>query len=623
MSQAAALYSSSQKAQRINTNILNHFSDILTMDNRKQFTLTVYYDNSSPPFRSSVRENQRNISQYGRDEEVLDFEHHNQNPIQMASEKSDQVNVLNLSFRKTSPQNFPIVIEALSCFQTLISLDLSSNYLGDRGIALLSSNQNKQLVLLEQLNLSENQFGHKGSKSLSLNIIWVKLKLLNLSGNPIRNKGIKFLAQNPAWTDLQVLVLNNIGLDYSGVKALAANESWEKLQELYLNDNPELGDHGLLALTYNKTWIFLQKLSIRNCGVKQNALKFIKRNKYWKDCKALVSGVSNNTHYSKQIVHNSMNSFFLTPESSRRRGKGKSTPEAAADLSELSSKINLFKERVKNKKILNRDLKLYIETQAKDNLLEDIDEYNIESFELDFKIKMCFLADDNSAKVLLITGGTGVGKSLFCRYFQRSVLMNWNPEAQQESSEKEWLPVSIDLSTLKNAKTAAASEALARELHLTESEIKLFQNSNSNSILPRLLFILDGYDAIQDTRELQGYQNSIQKNFYSSNGFGRDWTNAKIIITCREESLVDITQRDLVFAPIDEKRGVAIPGSYLEYIIQPFSRLEITAYMRKYVINKFPNTNEECNVDSGSHYPNSLRTNALSSWGLLKNMKKS
>lgn len=121
----------------------------------------------------------------------------------------------------------------------------------------------------------------------------------------------------------------------------------------------------------------------------------------------------------------------------RRRGGGDNTDSTSKVPSELISKINQYIESVKSNKTLDNDLNLYMVTRARDNLLEDIDENNTETFELDFKIKTHFLDFDNPAKVLLITGETGSGKSLFCRYFQRSVLMYWSPDDQQGSENKE------------------------------------------------------------------------------------------------------------------------------------------------------------------------------------------
>ena len=620
MDQTIALNYSNHKFRRIDEKF-SYLSHTLLSEEETQVALQVIHGNSDVGLDTSAREEHLKVKDRLQDNDDQQRLIENEILIRLYNDHSLEVQEVDLANRKISHHNTPTLIESLSSFKNLQLLDLSCNRLGDCGIRLLASNKNKHLALLEQLSIAENQFGSEGSKSLSLNTIWENLKVLNLSGNSIGNEGIKFIAQNPAWTALRVLALNHIGLDQNGAKDLAVNESWEKLEELYLDGNFGLGDQGLLALVYNKTWIHLKKLSICDSGVSSFALVNLKRNKNWKNFKT-ISLKDQNEYDTKTLSE--MDSLCLSKIIRRGGGGVKKAPSTAKVPSELISKLNQYKESVKNNKTLDRDLNLYIETRARDNLLEDLDEKDIQSFELDFKIKKHFLDVDNAAKVLLITGVAGSGKSLFCRHFQRSVLSFWNPEEKQEFESKEWwLPIYVDFSKLENAKTSAVSEALTRELQLTESEIKIFQDTETSNTLPRLLFILDGYDAIQDAREHQGDQNSIQNNFYALNKFGKDWPNAKVIITCREENLNAIHQRELVFAPIDEKSGVVIPGAYLEYTIESFSDIEITAYLRRYVIDQFPTRNhdDDINISSSTHL-DGLTTGTLSSWGLVDAYEK-
>ena len=596
----------------------NNHTRLLSSDNRSQCGLQIPHRTSDFGQKLYIQrwEQQTLLSEEDND---IESAKNTEFLIDMAIEPLDPAKQLNLSSRKISPQNPSILLEALSSFQGLQWLNLSFNQLGDKGIAILSSNKSKSLTHLQQLDLTENQLGTRGARFLGVNTIWKKLTLLNLSGNLVCDDGIKFIAQNSAWTDLQVLCLNLIGITHNGARALAANESWKNLQELHLDGNIGLGDQGLLALASNRTWINLQRLVICDSGVRAEGLNFLRRNRNLKNLKVFASKSSRKNQNEKYTEANSFNSAFLMQRNiAIRGGAGGKTDTGASNTQELSSKISQFKERVKSNKDLESDLSFYIETRAVDNLLEDIDGKNVHSFELDFKIKKYYLDSNNAAKVLLITGKTGIGKSLFCRYLQRSILMDWIHEDQHETGDREWLPIYLDLLTLKNFNSSAVNEALMQELQLTESELKLLQTSVSSSTLPQILFILDGYDAIQDTGKLKGYHDFIQNNFYTKNGFEKAWPNAKIIVTCREESLSDISQRDLVFAPLDQKRGVSIAGSYMEYTIQPFTDIEITTYMRKYVIARFPNAKEENDADISSHYPDSLRNGAVSSWGLVK-----
>ena len=264
-----------------------------------------------------------------------------------------------------------------------------------------------------------------------------------------------------------------------------------------------VGDEGLLALTYNRSWENLQKLSIYECGIESLTLNVLKRNRYWRNFRVLTSEecteqMTKSKFGKKWVLVAVPNPSNMIPWKLIRRGGSGSKKNST---SELSSKINQYKEKVKNNKCLDKEMNIFMETRARDSLLEDLDDKNTETFELDFKIRKALLDVDSPAKVLLITGGLGIGKTLFCKHLQRSILVKWNPddqeeEEEEESHEKGWLPVYVNLSTLKNPKSSAVSEALSRELLFTESEIRLFQNQKSNNILPRLLFIFDGYDLI-------------------------------------------------------------------------------------------------------------------------------
>lgn len=256
------------RLQRIDKKF-GYLTSALVSDGESRHSLQVFHGNSDFGLESSLKKAQRQ----GRRQESDDEEGRTSDEmlIQISMDQSTEVKELDLSSKRISFHNATTLIKILSSFQNLQLLNLSSNCLSDFGIGLLSSNKNKRLALLEQLNLADNQFGKEGAKSLSLNVIWENLKLLDLSNNPFGSEGVKFIAQNAAWSALQVLVLKDIGLDQNGAKALAANESWERLQELHLDGNPELGDQGLLALTYNKVWIHLQKLSICDCGIKSSA----------------------------------------------------------------------------------------------------------------------------------------------------------------------------------------------------------------------------------------------------------------------------------------------------------------------------------------------------------------
>jgi len=68
---------------------------------------------------------------------------------------------------------------------------------------------------------------------------------------------------------------------------------------------------------------------------------------------------------------------------------------------------------------------------------------------------------DEKLKVLLVQGGAGSGKSLFCHIFGKKML---------EEKGREWIPVFINLSSLKEPLTQVIQETLKNN-RFSEEEI--------------------------------------------------------------------------------------------------------------------------------------------------------
>ena len=187
-----------------------------------------------------------------------------------------------------------------------------------------------------------------------------------------------------------------------------------------------------------------------------------------------------------------------------------------------------------------------------------------------------------------MTGQVGSGKSFFCQHLQRQILWNWHQHPESDSDEN-WFPIYVKLTSLKNPKSEALSETLSRELSLTEEEISLLRTTDPTNLkLPRLLFIFDGYDEIEDINAfhlLESKEEVLKHNFFVLNGIhGKSWKNAKFIITCREENLQKVGRRDLLFGPLDgesDKQAIKT-SSFLERTIEPFLDGQITSYLKKY-----------------------------------------
>ena len=269
---------------------------------------------------------------------------------------------------------------------------------------------------------------------------------------------------------------------------------------------------------------------------------------------------------------------------------------------EIVCKFKHYQKKILNDQTLEKELDLFIDARASSST-----DNHRTIFELSFDIKKHFLQAENgeSPMVLLLTGQAGVGKSLFCKHFQRELLSIWGESFQNEESlNRNWFPIYVDLSSLKNPKSQAISETLVRELSLTEEEVFRFQVSclgseQSEFLISRLLFIFDGYDAIEDFAALHMEHS---EKVYACNNFcklnkikQKYWKNAKFIITCREENVQNIKRRDLLFAPINTKSldFRVQQGSFFERKIEPFADEQVSCYLKKYCISKFSEMSEE------------------------------
>ena len=247
------------------------------------------------------------------------------------------------------------------------------------------------------------------------------------------------------------------------------------------------------------------------------------------------------------------------------------------NISVLFAKFQQYQEKILNDTNLERKLNLFVEpltsyhnsTAGEGKMLEL--SYETRSHILNFQ----------NFKILLLTGQAGSGKSFCCQHLQREIFSNWNKNQESDDNEK-WFPIYVELSSLKNPKSEAITEALARDLLLTEEEISFLRTTDQTHLkLPRLLFIFDGYDEIEDINafsSLTHKEELVKHNFFELNKVNEEfWKNAKFIITCREENLQKVGRRDLLFGPVSGDSG-----SYLEQRIEPFSDEQIRYYLQKY-----------------------------------------
>ena len=263
--------------------------------------------------------------------------------------------------------------------------------------------------------------------------------------------------------------------------------------------------------------------------------------------------------------------------------------------------------------------------------------FNTEPFDLLKDIRKQFLTSDKTIEpqVLLLTGQAGSGKSLFCKHLQKDLLTTWNSSLLQETEENLWFPIYIDCSLMKKFETDTITRILKNELFITEEGTKIIQTSEAcNIVQPNLLIIFDGCDTAVQTllEEVLISQIDSQKCNIPCIIGAEKYQTMKILITCREESLSDIKQRELLFAPTQHeqheelsRRSLNSTRLFLQRRIEPFSDEQITMYLIKCCFQELLKTSNETKIQKGKDFtqPFELLSNLLpsSSWATVKNFE--
>ena len=401
---------------------------------------------------------------------------------------------------------------------------------------------------------SKNAWNH--NKEIKIGSLWWHftlsgLKNLDLSNSLIGNSAIKYISESSTWTQLEVLVLNNIALDHNAAKYLGTNESWINLQELHLVSNPLIGEKGAMNLSLNKTWKNINKLLLNGSNVGILGNKFLKRNRVWKSLTEIQCDLSKRNE--KLICSESMRFNdnddatdqlgkypkgkikVLKNDTHRRRGGGRDGEavengiqvESIIDtnesqLADILSKIDQYKKRVLNDNKFENELYFYIDMLGKYS--QDNHTANIYPFEVEYEVKKRLLNPNSESKVLLLAGEAGIGKTILCKYLQKTILSR-----EINSDDRGWLPIYINTCSLENSRSSSSSlfstevdtsttfEIICKELHLTKAEISLLQEAHASELLPHFLLIFDECALFNETlnKPLHSYteDDCIQNNF--------------------------------------------------------------------------------------------------------------
>ena len=130
-------------------------------------------------------------------------------------------------------------------FSSVLSLDLSTNYIGERGAEDLSRALPKTHI--DSLNLWSNGIGDVGLTAIGDVLPLTRITSLNLRSNRITRVGMKRFARNVPLSNLTCIILRNNTLTDGGVVDLVKNLHMSSVQILIL-EGVAMKDKGLLAI---------------------------------------------------------------------------------------------------------------------------------------------------------------------------------------------------------------------------------------------------------------------------------------------------------------------------------------------------------------------------------------
>ncbi len=191
---------------------------------------------------------------------------------------------------------------------------------------------------------------------------------------------------------------------------------------------------------------------------------------------------------------------------------------------------------------------------------------------------------DGDARVLLLQGEAGAGKSTFNRHLLRQL---WDDDAWKNfkagsAAPDAYLPIFIPL-----AWSSVNPNKLLNHLDIyipdskdkfTKTEIKVIASQY------RLLLIADGYDEMPQKESINLYD---ENNFNDYNG------RVKLIISCRMQRVQELNE-SRVFIPHDKKSDGKEQGViYKKRYVAAFDKTQITDYLGKYIAKKIKEKEDE------------------------------
>lgn len=194
---------------------------------------------------------------------------------------------LNLFEKYILYKGIEYICDNLMFVSSITHIDLSSNWICDNGLIILSNRLN-YIIQLKELNLScihnillVNGITDKSLKVFSNNLQYVrKMKMLNLSNNEISSNGLIEFSKNIKYINKIMLLdfgVNNIN-DYGIIYFNSKLKEISYLEYLKLNNNL-ISSNGLISLCNNINYITkLCVLDISNNRITNNGIEALEEN---------------------------------------------------------------------------------------------------------------------------------------------------------------------------------------------------------------------------------------------------------------------------------------------------------------------------------------------------------
>lgn len=182
-----------------------------------------------------------------------------------------QLKSLNLAYNLISDDGVAL-LAASPYLTSLTSLSLCSRgdpaysvqkttHISDIGAFIIANSPTFQGLLL--LDLAHNAINDIGVSSLAGSRYLHNLTALNLSSNKVNNAGVIAVAASPMLVNLRHLDLSCNRIDYNGARSLANSRTLGSLTSLELGWN-QIGNEGFVAIIQSLTLLALTSLSLED-----------------------------------------------------------------------------------------------------------------------------------------------------------------------------------------------------------------------------------------------------------------------------------------------------------------------------------------------------------------------